>query len=118
MSTARPVVNPYAADSAEYILWEHWHKGVFAEPVHAQLYSIEEDLRNAFTILMQTADEIRFPTVRDTMRAQLLKIEAAILLLNESAEHAYQRVVSEPGVPGAEGASGDASEGAPTKKED
>jgi len=55
---SKPDGNPYPVNSAEYEMWEQWHRAFFAEPVHAQLYAIEADLRQAMAELMQTSNQV------------------------------------------------------------
>jgi hypothetical protein len=95
----RSAGNPYPVNSPEHSIWERWHQGFFAEPVHSQLYAIEADLRRAMTEVMQITGQIAVASLRTNIRSRLLQIEEGLLLLEEAADHAYQRVVTTSAVP-------------------
>lgn len=88
--------NPYPEDRSEHLLWQRWHRAFFDEPVHAQLYEIESELRQTITTLLQTGERIESPKLRSEMRTAILRLEETSLMLTEAAEHAYSRVVTKP----------------------
>lgn len=90
--------NPYPDDRAEHRLWQQWHRAFFDEPVHAQLYEIESELRHSITALLRAGERIDAAEIREDIRNVILQLEHTALMLTESAEHAYMRVVTAPQV--------------------
>ena len=88
--------NPYPKDCAEHHLWHQWHRAFFDEPVHAQFYEIESELRHTITTLLKTGERIESQDLRGEMRRVILQLEQTALMLTEAAEHAYIRVVTAP----------------------
>jgi hypothetical protein len=85
--------NPYPDDRIEHDLWERWHRAFFHQPVHAQFYEIESQLRQVLNDLLGMSECISSADHRTSLRAYLLKLQETALLVDEAAEHAYQQVV-------------------------
>jgi hypothetical protein len=89
------LTNPYARNTPEHMLWARWHRNFFDQPVHRQLMAIESQLRQTLSALLQMNANVTPSDIRSEMRSCLLEVEESVDLLNEAAEHAFVRLVSE-----------------------
>jgi hypothetical protein len=93
MSTS--LTNPYPLNTPEHMLWARWHRNFFDQPIHSQMMAIESQLRQALRALLQMNAGVAPSEVQCEMRSCLLEVEESVNLLNEAAEHAYVRLVTE-----------------------
>ena len=92
------VNNPYPHGTPEHHLWAHWHRAFFDQPIHGQLLTIESQLRQNLTLLRHLSSKIASAEVQRELQSCLLEVEENVNLLDEAAEHAFVRFVSdEPG---------------------
>lgn len=87
--------NPYPRGTPEHRLWACWHRAFFDQPVHGQLLAIEFQLRCSLRELLRLNASVAPSEVQRDMHARLVEIEESVNLLNEAAEHAFVRVVTD-----------------------
>jgi len=88
--------NPYARNTPEHRLWARWHRAFFDQPLHSQVLSVESQLRQTLSGLLQLSCKMEDSPLRSEVRTRLLEIEDAVDLLDEVAEHAYVQVIATP----------------------
>ncbi len=88
------LTNPYMQGTPEHLLWEHWHRAFFDQPIHGQLLTIESQLRQNLSALLKLSAKVAPPEVQRELQACLADVEESVNLLDETAEHAFMRIVS------------------------
>ncbi len=89
------VENPYTRGTPEHSLWARWHRAFFDQPVHGQLLAIESQLRCSLRELIHLNAGVAPPEAQREMHSHLLEIEESLNLLNEAAEHAFVRIITD-----------------------
>ena len=86
--------NPYARNTPEHSLWARWHRAFFDQPTHSQLLVIESQLRQSLSALLALNARAPSTDLQREFHAHLIEVEESVNLLNETAEHAFIRIVT------------------------